>query len=72
LDNITFDKLSELLAIHDKTFGKKQQSGEDVLVASTSKSTTEKGVSSTKGNEHKANEHQYNTSQYSNRGCGQG
>lgn len=39
LENITFDNLNEQLANHDKTFGKKKQLGEDVLVASTSKNT---------------------------------
>ena len=39
MDNITFDKLTDILANHDKTFGKTQKSGEDVLVVSTSKRT---------------------------------
>jgi hypothetical protein len=62
LENITFDKLSEILAIHYKTFDKTQQSGEDVLVVSTSKSTTKKDIFYTKENEHKGNEHLYNSS----------
>lgn len=42
LDKLKFDELSEMLAQHDKTFGKKKQ-GEDVffIEASTSKSSTD-------------------------------
>jgi hypothetical protein len=58
LEKITFDQLSELLAQHDKTFGKKKQVGEDVFFteASTSKPSTQ----SSRGR----------GAQFSNRGCG--
>jgi len=72
LENINNDKLREILVAHDKNLGKTQQLGEDVLVSRTRKSTTEKGVYFTKGNEYKGNEHQDNSSQYSNWGHLQG
>jgi len=40
LENTNFDKLSELLANHEKPFGKKKEMREDVLVVRTSKNTT--------------------------------
>jgi hypothetical protein len=69
LENTTFNKLNELVVNHEKMFRKKKQLGEDVLVASTRKTTTRvsngKGVLPTRNNDK-----QQNLNQYSNQGRG--
>ena len=59
LENITSDKLSELLANHDKTLGKKKQPRKDVLVVCTSKHTNNdlegKSIHPTRNNENQIN-----------------
>jgi hypothetical protein len=43
LENQTFDSLSDLLVQHDKTFGKKKNSGEDILFTNSRKGESSRG-----------------------------